>query len=135
MNQNDDTAEKFRNLYEPLFGVNFNTFISQMVMGDADRQILRRRIDSRVGADQKGGYIMDYACGRISLKQYLMKCQLKNVADFNVNIIEDMVKFWESWISNNNWVWWKDIMDYMRSRLKALRYELRQLYSKMNDLL
>ena len=82
MNQNDDIAEKFRNLYEPLFGGNFNTFASVMIAEAEDWQILRWRINRRVGADQKGGYIMDYACGRISLKQYLMKCQLKNV--FNI---------------------------------------------------
>jgi len=141
--EQDNTAEKFRNMYEPLFSRPLFSlpsmhFLPKFKSDEYNfRESLCNKISKCTQGEDRGGYILDYMCGCISLKKYMMKCQLKNINDFHLGIIYEIVSYWKDWFLNNKLLHMvaPDVLEFVQKRLKNLGFEISKLNSKMNDIL
>jgi hypothetical protein len=117
---------------EPIFGP---TTIPVPYLGVADE------IERKFG--KGGGFLIDYACGAVSFRQYVMKCDVQGIDDYNIGLLTRVCHYYQKYvdrfsrfIKNQPYHVRPDMMcafKRFKSRVIQLKYEISQLNLKGID--
>ena len=101
----------------------------------------RVEIYDKFGPD--GGFLIDYACGIVSFKQYLMKCEVQGNDDYNIDLLVAIAAYYQEYatkfmtfMQTNPYYRKPDIMckfEMFKKRLFQFKYEISQLNLKGID--
>ena len=122
--------------FEPLFGGN-----AYIPMAEHIPERVRVEIYDRFGPD--GGFLIDYACGVVSFKQYLMKCEVQGSDNYNIDLLMAVAAYYQEYVTKfmtymqlNPYYRKPDIMcklEMFKKRLFQFKYEISQLNLKGID--
>lgn len=128
----NEDAKEIRS-FEPLFGGHM--YIPMPYFPE------REIIYDKFGQD--GGFLIDYASGVISFKQYLMKCEIQGKNDYNLDLLYAVAAYYQQYslkfmafLETNPYYAKNDIVcafEKFKSRLFQFKYEISQLNLKRID--
>jgi hypothetical protein len=111
----NDEAKQVRE-FEPIFGG--TRYIPMRYLGETDE--IRRRF----GED--GGFLIDYACGVVSFKQYLMKCDIQGNDDYNIELLLAVAGYYQEYATR--------LLEYLDTHLYYIKTDVEcqlELFKKM----
>jgi hypothetical protein len=92
---------------------------------------------------ENGGFLIDYACGVVSFKQYMMKCEVQGNDDYNIELLLAIAAYYQEYVSrlleyikSCQYFVKQDIrclLDAFKHRLFHFKYEIGQLNLKGID--
>jgi hypothetical protein len=90
-----------------------------------------------------GGFLIDYACGVVSFKQYLMKCEVCGKSDYNIGLLVEIYEYYRNYAEKYNTFMERETyfvhpdeivtLKKFKSRLVQLKYEISQMNLKGID--
>lgn len=101
----NDEAKQVRE-FEPIFGG--TRYIPMRYLGETDE--IRRKF----GED--GGFLIDYACGVVSFKQYLMKCDIQGNDDYNMELLLAVAGYYQEYAAR--------LLEYLDTHLYYIKTDV-----------